>query len=81
MLLKSFFNKEQPELADMSGFAQSLRDAGYRLTKPRLAVIQVLEENAEGLSPEEIHMRGRGFYARLGLVPRSAGMTLHGWIR
>ena len=52
----------------MSGFAQSLRDAGYRLTKPRLAVIQVLEGNAEGLSPEAIHTRGKGFYSRLGLV-------------
>jgi len=48
--------------------ARALRRAGHRVTKPRLAVVQVLLENDEGLSPDEIYSRGRELYARLGLV-------------
>ena len=51
-----------------SGMARALRRAGHRMTKPRLAVVQVLLENDEGLSPDEIHSQGRELYARLGLV-------------
>ncbi len=51
-----------------SDMARALRCAGYRMTKPRLAVVQVLAENDEGLSPDEIHNQGRDLYARLGLV-------------
>ena len=47
---------------------QVLRQAGYRLTQPRLAILQVLEENDEGLSPEEVHQQGRAICASLGLV-------------
>jgi Fur family ferric uptake transcriptional regulator len=48
--------------------AQALRQAGYRLTQPRLAVLQVLQENSGFLSPAEIHERGRALYPSLGLV-------------
>jgi len=48
--------------------AQTLREAGYRLTKPRLAVLQVLQENNGYLSPTEIYERGRALYPSLGLV-------------
>ncbi|MBN1246252.1 MAG: transcriptional repressor [Anaerolineae bacterium] len=48
--------------------ARALREAGYRLTKPRLAVAQVLAENVEGLTPEEIHQLAKVHYAPLGLV-------------
>jgi len=48
--------------------AQSLREAGYRLTQPRLAVLQVLQENDEGLNPEEICRLGKAIYPSLGLV-------------
>jgi Fur family ferric uptake transcriptional regulator len=48
--------------------AQALHEAGYRLTQPRRAVLQVLEESAEQLSPYEIHHRGKGIYPQLGLV-------------
>ena len=51
-----------------SDMAQALRGAGYRVTRPRLAVLQVLQDHDEGLSPEEIHQRGREAYAPLGLV-------------
>ena len=47
---------------------QALRQAGYRLTQPRLAVLQVLEENTESLSPKEVHQQGRAICASLGLV-------------
>ena len=46
----------------------ALREAGYRLTQPRQAVLQVLEESAVQLSPYEIHRRGQAIYPRLGLV-------------
>ena len=48
--------------------AQALQQAGYRLTQPRLAVLQVLQENNGYLSPTEIHERGRALYPSLGLV-------------
>ncbi len=48
--------------------AQSLRQAGYRLTRPRLAILQVLAENEAGLSPEEVHQQGRELCASMGLV-------------
>jgi Fur family ferric uptake transcriptional regulator len=48
--------------------AQALRRAGYRLTQPRLAVLQVLQENNGYLSPAEICERGRALYPSLGLV-------------
>jgi Fe2+ or Zn2+ uptake regulation protein len=48
--------------------AQTLREAGYRLTQPRLAILQVLQENDEGLNPEEIYRQGKTIYPALGLV-------------
>ena len=51
-----------------SDMARALRCAGHRMTKPRLAVVQVLLENDEGLSPDEIYSLGREFYPPLGLV-------------
>ncbi len=48
--------------------AQALREAGYKLTQPRLAVLQVLEENAAGLNPETIYALGRTLCPSLGLV-------------
>ena len=48
--------------------AQALSDAGYRLTQPRLAVLQVLTENDAGLSPEAIYDQGKAIYPSLGLV-------------
>jgi Fe2+ or Zn2+ uptake regulation protein len=47
---------------------QTLRQAGYRLTKPRLAVLHVLEENDIGLNPEEVFQRGKAICPSLGLV-------------
>jgi Fur family ferric uptake transcriptional regulator len=48
--------------------AQALRQAGYRLTRPRLAVLHVLRENKEGLDPQEVHRKGKALCPSLGLV-------------
>jgi len=48
--------------------AVTLREAGYKLTRPRMAVLQVLRESDEQLSPYEIHRRGKAIHAPLGLV-------------
>jgi Fur family ferric uptake transcriptional regulator len=54
--------------ASLKEMAQALRQAGYRLTQPRLAVLQVLQENSGYLSPAEICEHGRALYPSLGLV-------------
>jgi Fur family ferric uptake transcriptional regulator len=48
--------------------AQSLREAGYRLTRPRLAVLQVLREHEQGLDPQQVHRLGKALCPTLGLV-------------
>jgi Fur family ferric uptake transcriptional regulator len=48
--------------------ARAVQEAGCRLTQPRLAVLQVLQENSRYLSPAEICERGRALYPSLGLV-------------
>jgi Fur family ferric uptake transcriptional regulator len=48
--------------------AQTLRKAGYRLTQPRLAILQVLQENDEGLKPKEVRRQGKTICPSLGLV-------------
>lgn len=45
-----------------------LRGAGYRVTQPRQAILQVLQEHEEALSPEEIHELGEAIHPSLGLV-------------
>ena len=54
--------------APPSDMTQALREAGYRLTRPRLAVLQVLRENEEGLDPQEVHRLGKALCPSLGLV-------------
>jgi Fur family ferric uptake transcriptional regulator len=53
---------------DRDEMAQALRAAGHRLTQPRLAVLQVLQESDAGLTPEEITQQGRAICMSLGLV-------------
>lgn len=45
-----------------------LRQAGYRLTQPRRAVVRALLEAEDVLRPEEVLARGRAFCPTLGLV-------------
>jgi Fur family ferric uptake transcriptional regulator len=51
-----------------SEMAQALQQAGYRLTQPRQAILQVLEESDVGLSAEEMHQQGKTICTSLGLV-------------
>jgi Fur family transcriptional regulator, ferric uptake regulator len=53
---------------DQHTILEALKGAGYRITQPRQAVLQVLQEQELGLSPEEIHRLAKLVYAPLGLV-------------
>lgn len=55
-------------MSEQDEMALALRHAGYRLTLPRLAVLQVLQQSDEQLNPMDIYERGRAIYSRLGLV-------------
>lgn len=48
--------------------ARRLRRHGYRLTKPRLAVLEVLEAGPHHLSPSEVYERAKEVYPSLGLT-------------
>ena len=48
--------------------AQQLRDEGFKLTKPRRAILKALLATAKPLSPAEIQTRGQAYYEDLGLV-------------
>lgn len=45
--------------------AERLQRAGYRLTRPRRAVLQVLESEGELVSPAEVLVRGQAIYPTL----------------
>lgn len=45
-----------------------LKEEGYRMTKPRRAVLEVLGAEPICLTPEEIHRQARQRYRKLGLV-------------
>ena len=64
--------------ANVDALRDALRQEGYRVTQPRLAVLQVLAENDEGLSPDEIHQLGREIYPSLGLVTVYRTLELFG---
>ena len=53
---------------DVETLTCQLSRQGYRLTKPRLAVLQVLCASSERLSPADVHQRAREIYPRVGLV-------------
>lgn len=44
---------------------ERIQESGYRLTKPRMAVLQVLENEGKHLSPAEILARGQMIYPAL----------------
>ncbi|MFQ5596312.1 MAG: Fur family transcriptional regulator [Anaerolineae bacterium] len=56
-----------PEARDMP-LARRLRHHGYRLTKPRLAVLETLEAGPHHLSPSEVFERAKEVYPSLGLT-------------
>lgn len=48
--------------------ARRLRRHGYRLTQPRLAVVEALEAGPHHMSPSEIHDRAKEIYPSVGLT-------------
>jgi len=52
-------------MSSICGLAQKLKAAGYKLTTPRLAVIEVLENNPEHLSHNQILVEGQQIYPKL----------------
>jgi Fur family ferric uptake transcriptional regulator len=52
-------------MSSICGLAQKLKGAGYKLTAPRLAVIEVLENNPEHLSHSQILREGQQIYPKL----------------
>lgn len=51
-----------------AGWEGRLKEQGYRVTKPRRAVLEVLWAEPICLTPEEIHRRARQRHRTLGLV-------------
>jgi Fur family ferric uptake transcriptional regulator len=47
---------------------EALTARGYKLTRPRRAVLRVVAENSASLTPAEIHVRAQRHYAQTGLV-------------
>lgn len=52
-------------MSELSGLAARLKRAGYKLTAPRQAVVQVLEEEGKHLSREEVLALGQQIYPKL----------------
>jgi Fur family ferric uptake transcriptional regulator len=50
------------------GIAEQLSRAGYRITQPRLAVIQAMLEDQGYSSPHQIHERAASYCPSVGLV-------------
>lgn len=60
-----------------------LRQAGYRITRSRKAIIRTLAEAEGWLRPEEIQLRGQAFCPSLGLVTVYRTLNLlakHGYV-
>jgi Fe2+ or Zn2+ uptake regulation protein len=51
-----------------SSIVQELSQAGYRITRPRRAVIRALLEDDSYASPSEVRERARAYYPTIGLV-------------
>ena len=52
-------------MSSHNNLAQQLKQAGYKLTPARLAVVDVLESHAEHLSHDQILAEGRKIYSKL----------------
>lgn len=50
------------------GWLQRLAEKGYRITGSRRAVVDVLAESGQSLTPAEIYEQGKTAHKRLGLV-------------
>jgi Fur family ferric uptake transcriptional regulator len=57
-----------PVATNDQALTQALATRGYKLTRPRRAVLRVIAENSASLTPAEIHQRAREFYPQTSLV-------------
>lgn len=53
---------------DVTQLGHALNERGYKLTTPRRAVLDVVADMRQSLSPAEIYQRAHRRYPRLGLV-------------
>jgi len=51
-----------------SPLSRRVREAGYKLTPPRLAVLQVIEQDGDHLNPAEIFQRAQAIQPGVGLA-------------
>lgn len=49
-----------------TSFIARLRDAGYKITPPRLAVLEVIEQEGEHLDPAQILRRAQSIHPAIG---------------
>lgn len=49
-----------------TSFIERLRDAGYKITPPRLAVLEVIEQEGEHLDPAQILRRAQSIHPAIG---------------
>lgn len=63
--MKKIFNMSNPKVERVLA---DLKRLGYRRTRPRRSVLQVLMEADGCLRPEEVHARARRYCSTLGLV-------------
>ncbi|HLE03739.1 MAG TPA: Fur family transcriptional regulator [Anaerolineales bacterium] len=64
--MKTLFNK--PGLTGVDEVGTQLQQSGYRLTRPRKAVIRALTEANDWLRPEDLLALARRYWRPLGLV-------------
>jgi len=55
---------------------EELSQRGYRITRSRKAVIQVLDETDSWLRPEDVHLRAKNFCPSVGLVTTYRTLSL-----
>lgn len=53
-------------MSTSNSFIERLRDAGYKITPPRLAVLQVIEQEGEHLDPAQILRRAQSIHPAIG---------------
>lgn len=53
-------------MSTATSFTERLRDAGYKITPPRLAVLEVIEQEGEHLDPAQILLRAQSIHPAIG---------------
>jgi Fe2+ or Zn2+ uptake regulation protein len=53
-------------MSNATSFTERLRDAGYKITPPRLAVLEVIEQEGEHLDPAQILRRAQSIHPAIG---------------